>query len=130
VSGSAETQPKPQRRILVAEDDEAIAKLLLKILGQRYAVEHAKDGEQALILARNHPPNLFIFDVMMPKIDGLQVARRVRGTPSLKHVPIIFLTGKTRPADVVQGIQAGARHYLTKPFKMEELVGKVTKILG
>jgi DNA-binding response OmpR family regulator len=61
VSGSAETQPKPQRRILVAEDDEAIAKLLLKILGQRYAVEHAKDGEQALILARNHPPNLFIF---------------------------------------------------------------------
>jgi DNA-binding response OmpR family regulator len=115
---------------LVAEDDEAIAKMLLKVLGQRYAVDHAKDGEAALQLARKTPPNLFIFDVMMPKIDGLQVARRVRETPSLRSVPIIFLTGKTRPADVVQGIQAGARHYLTKPFKVDELLGKVTKILG
>jgi DNA-binding response OmpR family regulator len=130
VSGQVQTDPKPQRRILIAEDDEAIAKMLLKVLGQRYAVEHAKDGEAALALAKKTAPNLFIFDVMMPKIDGLQVARRVREVPTLRAVPIIFLTGKTRPADVVQGIQAGARHYLTKPFKVDELLSKVTKILG
>jgi DNA-binding response OmpR family regulator len=130
VSGQVQTDPKPQRRILVAEDDEAIAKMLLKVLGQRYAVDLAKDGEAALAMARKTAPNLFIFDVMMPKIDGLQVARRVREVPSLRVVPIIFLTGRTRPADVVQGIQAGARHYLTKPFKVDELLSKVTKILG
>lgn len=130
MSGQVAPDRNAQRRILIAEDDEAIAKMLVKILGQRYLVDHAKDGEAALALARQTTPNLFIFDVMMPKIDGFQVARRVREIPALRAVPIIFLTGKSRPADVVQGIQAGARHYLTKPFKTEELVSKVTKILG
>jgi DNA-binding response OmpR family regulator len=67
---------------------------------------------------------------MMPGIDGLGVAHRLRMIPELKHVPIIFVTAKAEPLDVVKGIQAGARNYVTKPFKLEDLKAKVDKALG
>ena len=127
--------PADQRRrlILVAEDDPAIRVLLEKALGTRYRVESAIDGPTAFarLSAPGKPtPDLFLCDVMMPGFDGVTVAKKMRGVPALKNVPIIFLTAKGGPKDVIAGIQAGAKHYVTKPFVISDLLAKVAKVLG
>ena len=127
--------PADQRRrlILVAEDDAAIRQLLEKALGSRYQVESAVDGPTAFarLSAPGKPtPDLLVCDVMMPGFDGVTVAKKMRAVPGLKNVPIIFLTAKAGPKDVIAGIQAGAKHYMTKPFLIADLLAKVAKVLG
>lgn len=105
--------------------------MLEKLLSQQYEVSVAHDGRQALLLAAKPPrPALLLLDVMMPGLDGLGVAAEVKKNPELKSVPIIFLTAKTGATDVIKGIQSGARHYITKPFKLDEVLAKVKKALG
>lgn len=119
------------KRILIAEDDPAICAMLRKVLSQHYDVATTNDGQEALALAGKAPaPDLLLLDVMMPGMDGHAVAAGIRGMPGLKNVPIIFLTAKTGPSDVIKGIQSGARHYITKPFKMDDLLSRVKKVLG
>jgi DNA-binding response OmpR family regulator len=121
----------PLKRIVIAEDDPAIAGMLLKVLSQFYDVTVTNDGASAVAAAsKQPPPDLLLLDVMMPGKDGHAVAAAVRALPGLKSIPIIFLTAKTGPAEVIKGIQSGARHYLTKPFKIDDLVQKVKKALG
>src|SRR5205085_6982776 len=100
--------------------------------GLEYCVYEASDGQVALeMLTRMKPsPELLIMDVMMPRMDGLQLASKLKADVHLRGVPIIFLTGRDSPKDVVQGINMGARHYLTKPFKIQDLLAKVAKTLG
>jgi DNA-binding response OmpR family regulator len=132
-SGLADTDAsgqKSKKRILFAEDDDSIALMLQKILEQRYEVHRARSGKEVLELAPKVLPNLFILDVMMPAPDGYATAQRLRAIPELKQVSIIFLTAKGGAMDVVKGIQAGARFYVTKPFKMDDLLAKVRKALG
>jgi DNA-binding response OmpR family regulator len=130
VSGSPTADSKEKKRILIAEDDESIATMLARILGVRYEVHRAHDGKQALALADRIRPNLILLDVMMPGLDGYATAQQIRLIPALKNVSIIFLTAKGGAMDVVKGIQSGARFYVTKPFKMEDLLAKVKKALG
>lgn len=119
------------KRIVVAEDDPAIGGMLLKVLSQFYDVVVTHDGPSALAAAGMQPrPDLLLLDVMMPGMDGHAVAAAARALPGLKTVPIIFLTAKTGPADVIKGIQSGARHYITKPFKIDDLVQRVKRALG
>src|SRR5687767_16009070 len=92
---------KPKKRILFAEDDDAIAVMLLKILEQRYEVHRAKSGTEVLALAPKLKPNLVILDVMMPAPDGYVTAQRLRLIPEMKNVSIIFLTAKGGAMDVV-----------------------------
>lgn len=121
----------PRKRIVVAEDDPAIAAMLQKVLGQHYDVSVAHDGKQALSLAATLPrPALLMLDIMMPGLDGLAVAAQIKKLPELKSVPIIFLTAKSGATDVIKGIQSGARHYITKPFKIDDVLAKVKKALG
>ena len=116
---------------MIAEDDPAIATMLKKLLEQDYDVAVAHDGRAALALAAHAPrPALLMLDVMMPGLDGLSVAAEVRKRPELKGIPIIFLTAKSGAADVIKGIQSGARHYITKPFKIDDVLAKVKKALG
>jgi DNA-binding response OmpR family regulator len=127
--------PNPQaptkKRILVAEDDAAIATLLVRVLSQHFDVVHAPDGIAALKKAAElPPPQLLLLDVMLPGADGYVVAQRARAIPHLKQVPIIFLTARTGAPDVIRGIQHGARHYIHKPFKIEEVLTKIKKTLG
>ncbi len=121
----------PLKRILIAEDDPAIGSMLSKVLSQFYDVALTTDGPAALALARQPPaPDLLLLDVMMPGLDGHAVAAAVRQLPGLKAIPIIFLTAKTGPSEVIKGIQSGARHYITKPFKIDDLVMRVKRTLG
>jgi DNA-binding response OmpR family regulator len=123
--------PSIRRRIVIAEDDQAIAAMLEKVLSQHYDVSIAHDGRQALVLALQPPrPALLLLDIMMPGLDGLGVAAEVKKSPELKMVPIIFLTAKSGATDVIKGIQSGARHYITKPFKIDDILAKVKKALG
>jgi DNA-binding response OmpR family regulator len=119
-----------KKRILVVEDDLAIARMLEKILTADYEVVVAHDGAEALKAARQKAPDLALLDVMLPGMDGLRLAERLKRELGLGKIPIIFLTAKDSPLDVVRGIQVGARHYLTKPFKLEEVRDKVAKALG
>ncbi|MEI9939969.1 MAG: response regulator transcription factor [Pseudomonadota bacterium] len=121
----------PLKRIVIAEDDPAIGSMLLKVLSQFYDVVVTSDGASALAAAgRQPPPDLLLLDVMMPGMDGHAVAAAARLLPGLKSIPIIFLTAKTGPAEVIKGIQSGARHYITKPFKIDDLVMRVKRAIG
>jgi CheY-like chemotaxis protein len=71
--------------------------------------------------------DVVVCDVMMPRMDGYSVARAIKADPKLRSIPIVFLTARTAPMDHVAGIQAGARHYLTKPFKIQDLCAMVAR---
>jgi len=120
----------PRKRVLIAEDDPAIASLLSRTLQGHYDVVIAEDGMGALAKAgAPPPPDLLILNVMMPGLDGFTVAQRVRLLPGLADVPVIFITARDAPADVIKGIQLGARNYITKPFKLHDVLDKVRKAL-
>jgi CheY-like chemotaxis protein len=117
--------------VLVVEDDVSIRAMIVRALGLSYTVFEADDGQTALeILAQIPPPACIVSDWMMPRIDGLELAKQVRADKNLKQTPLLLLTAKNHPLDVVKGINAGARHYLAKPFKMKELLDKVASVLG
>ena len=120
-----------RKRILIAEDDPAIASMVFKVLSKHYDVTLATDGNMAVKLAgAQPPPDLLLLDVMMPGRDGHATAAAIRNLPGLKAVPIIFVTAKSGPGEVIKGIQSGARHYITKPFKIDDLILRVKKALG
>lgn len=118
-----------KKLVLVADDDQAIRDMVGKALKAKgYEVILAKDGlEASELLGRK--PDLFICDVMMPSFDGFTLAKLVKGHEELRKMPIIFLTAKTQPKDLAQGIALGARHYMTKPFSIKDLLDKVEKTL-
>ncbi len=119
------------KTVLVVEDDADLRKMLVKMLGATYTVYEATDGADALdMLGAIAPPDLIVTDVMMPNVDGFMLIRRIKAHKALCRIPIVFLTAKSSAHDVVEGINAGARHYLTKPFKLADLSAKVTKILA
>jgi CheY-like chemotaxis protein len=119
------------RVVMVVEDDASIRAMIVRALGMSYTVFEADDGQTALdILALIPPPACIISDWMMPRVDGVTLAKHVRADKALKWTPLLLLTAKNHPLDVVQGINAGARHYLAKPFKMKELLEKVASVLS
>ena len=117
--------------VLVAEDDEDIRALVVYRLERSgYRVVQAQDGEEALRLAAEHQPDLAILDVMMPKLDGYEVTRRLRSDDATSRLPVILLTARTQEADVSEGFAAGADDYIRKPFSPDELRARVQAILG
>jgi adenylate cyclase len=117
-------------RILIVDDNEANRDILdarLKVHG--YDLLQAADGEEALAVARQHLPDLILLDVMMPKLDGFEVCRRLKGDVSLPFMPIILVTAKADSSDVVAGLDAGADEYLTKPIDQQALVARVRSVL-
>lgn len=111
-------------RILVAEDEPDMAMGLRENLQfEGYEVLEASDGEQALEIALNQRPDLILLDIMMPKIDGFEVCRRVRHHGF--KVPILMLTARSQEMDVVRGLELGADDYITKPFGVRELLARI-----
>jgi DNA-binding response OmpR family regulator len=125
----AASSKKP--RILIVEDDQDLLRMMQRMLTSIAEVATAGDGEHALkMLSAGAHPDLLITDWMMPKKDGITLVREMKQDASLKRIPVVILTAKTGPRDVIAGINSGARHYLTKPFKPDELIAKVKKVLG
>jgi CheY-like chemotaxis protein len=117
-------------RILVVEDDKAAQHILVTVLRKDYEVRCAADGLAALMeIEQGFLPALVIADIMMPRMDGMTFVKSMRQRPSTARVPVIFLTSRSTPRDVIEGIQVGARHYLTKPIQVPDLLGKVHKLL-
>ncbi len=114
-------------RILVVEDEDRIRQFLQRGLTfEGYRVESAADGQEALELARDEPPDLVLLDIMLPGMDGVEVCRRLR---SAGEVPILMLTAKEAIEDRVAGLDAGADDYLVKPFAFDELLARVRALL-
>jgi DNA-binding response OmpR family regulator len=130
VAATKSSGAKPRKRVLVVDDDQSIRELVAKALSFRYDVVVAADGLAASeVLGKDPLPDLMVCDVMMPKIDGFSLAKLVRAKKELAKLPIIFLTAKTAPAAVVEGISLGAKHYLQKPFAIRDLLEKVDRLL-
>ncbi len=116
--------------ILVADDDEDILQLVSMILEtEGYEVIAARDGEEAVRLAMAHGPDLCLLDVMMPKLDGTEVTKQLRQQVGTKNIPILLLSARTQWESVVQGREAGADEYITKPFVAEDLERSVRSLL-
>ena len=110
--------------ILLVEDELSLALIVQDNLESRgFAVLHAADGQAGLDLFRQHAPDLLVVDVMMPVLDGFSLAEQIRRQGSA--VPIIFLTARSQPADVVRGFELGGNDYVKKPFSIEELVARI-----
>lgn len=118
-------------KILVVEDEDDVRRMLTYVLGTVGDVTAAIDGVDAYSAVQNGlVPDVVVTDLMMPRMDGYQLAEKLKAHPVLCRVPVIMLTAKAAPRDVIAGINAGARNYLTKPFKTEELLEKVRKALA
>lgn len=117
-------------RILVADDNETNRHILqLRLKANGYEVLHASDGEQALAMTREQRPDLILLDIMMPKLDGIEVCKRLKADAELPFTPIIMVTAKAESGDVVEGLDAGADEYLTKPVDQKALVARVKALL-
>ena len=116
--------------VLVAEDDGDICDLVVMVLeDDEYMVVTAPNGAEALELAIERRPDLCILDVMMPKLDGVELTRELRANDATREVPIILLSARTQWEAVVRGREAGADEYLTKPFVADDLLRSVRALL-
>ena len=117
-------------RILVVDDDKSNVDILrTRLHAQGYEVVSAGDGEAALVAAQEHRPDLVLLDVNMPKLDGLEVCRRLKADSTLPFTPIVLVTARAEPRDVVAGLDAGADEYLTKPVEATALMARVRSML-
>ncbi len=117
-------------RILVVDDNATNVEILrMRLQAHGYEIKTAADGEEGLTAVRDQLPDLILLDVMMPKLDGIEVCRRLRADPALPFVPIILVTAKADSKDVVAGLEAGGDEYLTKPVDQAALVARVKSML-
>lgn len=116
--------------ILIVDDNPANVEILqMRLLANNYDIITATDGQLGLDMAKEKHPDLILLDIMMPKLDGLEVCRRLKGDPSLPFMPIILVTAKSDSKDVVAGLEAGGDEYLTKPVDHAALVARVKSML-
>lgn len=116
--------------VMIVEDEASLVTMLRYNLEKEgYAVTEAGDGEEAVTVADETPPDAVILDWMLPRMSGIEVCRQLRRKPETRHVPIIMLTARSEETDKVRGLNVGADDYMTKPFSMPELVARVRALL-
>ena len=117
-------------RILVVDDNPANVDILrMRLEAQGYDIKIAVDGEDALSAVKEHQPDLILLDVMMPKLDGIEVCRRLRADPDVPFIPIVLVTAKSDSKDIVAALEAGGDEYLTKPLDHAALGARVKSML-
>lgn len=116
--------------ILIVDDNPANVEILqMRLLANNYDIITATDGEMGLAMAQENQPDLLLLDIMMPKIDGIEVCRRLKNDPTLPFMPIIMVTAKADSKDVILGLEAGSDEYLIKPVDHGSLVARVKSML-
>ncbi len=118
-------------KILIAEDERDIRELVTFTL--RYAgheVIQAANGEEALALTREGVPDLIMMDVRMPKMTGYEACRLIKADDKIKHIPVVFLSAKGQETEIQTGLEVGAADYILKPFAPDQLIKRVSEILG
>jgi len=116
--------------ILIVDDDPSGLDILqARLTAQRYDLIGATDGEMALAIVQDRKPDLILLDVMMPKINGIEVCKRIKSDANLPFIPVIMVTARAESRDIVAGLDAGADEYLTKPFSHSALVARVKSML-
>ena len=120
----------PEERILVVDDEEDILELVrFNLAKEGYQVICATTGEKAVEITRSELPDLVVLDLMLPGMDGLEVAKFLKNDPDTQNIPIVMLTAKGEESDVVTGLELGADDYVTKPFSPRILVARVKAVL-
>jgi DNA-binding response OmpR family regulator len=120
----------PGQRILIVEDEEAIVEVVSRTLRRHgYETASAADGDDALEKAFSLRPDLVILDLMLPKMDGWEVCRRLKADRQTASVPVLMLTARREERDVVEGLEIGADDYMKKPFSLAELAARVKALL-
>jgi DNA-binding response OmpR family regulator len=118
-------------KVLVIDDDPVIVQLLrVNFEIEGFEVLSAADGAEGIRVAKDEQPDVILSDIMMPRMDGLQVVMRLKGDPVTRALPVILLSAKAQNAEVQQGLDAGADDYVTKPFDPLELVDRVNAVLA
>jgi len=119
-----------QPKLLLVEDDISLAELLeYRFTKEGYRVRSTSDGDEALEMAEDEPPDLVILDWMIEGTSGIEVCRRLRRSKGTEHVPIIMLTAREAEDDRIRGLDTGADDYITKPFSPRELLARVSAVL-
>jgi len=118
-------------RVVIADDDPDIRRLVeMTVTNAGCDVTVASDGEEALERVRESKPDLVILDVLMPRMDGWEVARALKSDPATREVPVMFLTSRGQEHDVLEGFDSGAVDYMVKPFSPRELQVRVRAVLA
>lgn len=118
------------KKIVIAEDEEHIGKLILfKLKKEGFEISWETDGKAALETIQKTVPDLVILDVMMPKMNGFEVLKAVKSDDSLKHIPVVMLTAMGQESNIVSAIDAGAADYIVKPFRPNELLVRIKRLL-
>ena len=116
-------------KVLLVEDEQTLAMIIKDTLeGQGFLIQTAADGEEGLRLFFDLRPDVLVADVMMPRMDGFEMVRRIRQTD--RRTPVLFLTARSAVNDVVEGFELGANDYLKKPFGMQELIVRIKALMG
>lgn len=124
-------RPLPNKTILVADDEPYLIRSLSYVLQREgYRVESAVDGQEAMAKIEALRPDLVFLDLMLPRLDGFQICRRVKDRPDLRSIYVIILTAKGQQEDRQKGLAAGADAFMTKPFSPKEIIRKLRQIFG
>lgn len=117
-------------KILIVDDEEDIVELIRYNLEKEgYRIVCAYNGEEALRFTRGELPQLIVLDLMLPGMSGLEVYRALKGEPRTAEIPIIMLTARVEEKDIVTGLELGADDYITKPFRLQELIARIRAVI-
>src|SRR5688572_2600793 len=130
MSKTTAVRPRGKRLVLVVDDEKDLLDLVTYNLGRNgYDTITAENGNDAIEQATAEQPDLVLLDLMLPGIDGTEVARRLKGDPRTANIPVVMLTAKGEETDVVVGLTMGADDYVTKPFSMKILLARVAAVM-
>lgn len=119
------------KTILVCDDDALLVELLeFRLVSRGFSVVIARDGGEAMSAIERDAPDAVVLDAMMPVIDGYEVLRRLRGDPATAGIPVVMLTARKGEQDIMAGLELGADDYMVKPFIPEELIMRLSRLVG
>ncbi len=123
--------PKSKRTIIVVDDNHDLVEIVrITLESKGFNVRRAYDGLQVFYVLKQQKPDLVILDILMPQMDGLEVLARLKCNPATASIPVILLTEKGEPEDLIKGYERGAEYYIPKPFTKNQLLDGVNSILS